>query len=87
MNYFVYILYSEKLDMHYIGQTYNLNKRLLRHNAGYEKFTKKGIPWKLITSVKLESRSEAMKLEKKLKNFKSNKLLYDWIKEVAGSEK
>ena len=58
-----------------------------RHNAGYEKFTKKGIPWILKCYVEVETRSEAMKLEKKLKNFKSNRRLEAWTEEVVGSEK
>jgi len=56
---------------------------LLRHNAGYEKFTSRGKPWKLKFHVEVETRSEAMKLERKLKNFKSNKRLNDWIEKMT----
>ena len=89
MKFYVYILFSEVLGKHYIGQTSDISKRLIRHNSGYEKFTKKGIPWTLKFYTVVDTRSEAMKLEKKIKNFKSNKLLNEWIQkmEVVGSEK
>ncbi|NOX47117.1 MAG: GIY-YIG nuclease family protein [Chlorobi bacterium] len=44
----VYILYSHSLDSFYRGQTNNILERIKRHNSGSEKFTKSGIPWKLI---------------------------------------
>lgn len=53
-------------------------KRLERHNSGFEKYTKNGIPWKLILSIECNDRSEAMSLEKKLKNL-SRKRLNDFI--------
>ena len=81
MEFYTYILFSEKIDKYYIGQTNNLENRLKRHNNGYEKFTRKGAPWKLVGAVKLETRAEAMKLERKLKNFKSRKRLLAWINE------
>ncbi len=36
---FVYILYSEEHDSHYIGQTNDVTERLKRHNLGMEKAT------------------------------------------------
>ena len=77
--YNVYILYSEKLSKYYIGQTNALNDRIHRHNSGFEKFTSKGMPWKLIWSTTKETRSEAMVLERKLKNLSQNRL-QDFIK-------
>ncbi|MBP6512087.1 MAG: GIY-YIG nuclease family protein [Bacteroidia bacterium] len=46
--YYVYILYSISTGSFYKGQTSNLEERLKRHNSGSEKYTYKGIPWKLI---------------------------------------
>ncbi|MFY0651860.1 MAG: GIY-YIG nuclease family protein, partial [Cyclobacteriaceae bacterium] len=66
--YTVYILYSKKLDSYYKGQTANLEDRLRRHNAGYEKSTTPGIPWRLVWSTKKPTRGEALVLERKLKN-------------------
>jgi putative endonuclease len=79
MKFYTYILFSEKLNKHYIGQTNNLENRLKRHNNHQEKYTRKGTPWKLLCAVEVESRAEAMKLEKKLKNFKSAKRLKNWM--------
>jgi putative endonuclease len=66
--YEVYILYSESTGKYYKGQTDNLEGRLRRHNHGYEKATKRGIPWKLIWHVKVEDRVQAVALEKKIKH-------------------
>ena len=87
MRFHVYILYSEKLGVFYTGQTQNLDARIKRHNNGYEKYTKKGLPWVLRCKISCCSRSEAMKLERKIKNFKSQKRMRLFIKEVVGSEK
>jgi putative endonuclease len=74
----VYVLYSESTDTFYKDQTENLHERLERHNKGYEKFTKAGRPWKLVLSIQCENRSEAVKLEKKIKNL-SRKRLCEFI--------
>ncbi len=74
MSYFVYILYSNSIDSFYKGQTNDISQRLLRHNAGYEKYTQKGIPWILIWTKNFETRSEAVILEAKLKNLSKSKL-------------
>ncbi len=36
MDFYVYILYSEKTNQFYKGQTDNVENRLKRHNAGKE---------------------------------------------------
>jgi putative endonuclease len=72
--FFVYILYSEVHLRFYIGQTNNIDDRLLRHNSGKEKSTAPYKPWELLCSIIKETRSEAMILEKKLKNLNSEDL-------------
>ena len=74
MCYFVYILYSAKLDSYYKGQTRDLGERLRRHNQGYEKSTGRGVPWRLVWYRAVENRSEAMLLERKLKNMSRERL-------------
>ena len=64
--YTVYILFSEKLNKYYKGQTQNLKDRLYRHNAGQERYTKTGVPWKLIFFTTKPTLSEAMILEKNM---------------------
>ncbi|MBN1822381.1 MAG: GIY-YIG nuclease family protein [Prolixibacteraceae bacterium] len=67
MKFFIYILGSEVDQSFYIGQTGNLIERVKSHNKGSNKSTKYKKPWKLIYSESLNSRSEAYKLEQKLK--------------------
>jgi putative endonuclease len=55
-------------DMYYVGATNDITDRLKRHNAGLESHTKKYIPWQLVWFTEKPSKSEAFKLEKKLKN-------------------
>ncbi len=83
--FFVYVLKSVKTGRHYKGQTNNLVGRIKRHNNGLEKFTSKELPWELVFYTSKESRSEAMKLERKLKNFKSSNRLELWIESEISS--
>lgn len=66
--FFVYVLFSENLNKFYVGSTQNLESRFLQHNRGKTPFTKSGIPWKLIHFIPLNTRSEAIHLETKIKN-------------------
>lgn len=67
MSYFVYILWSEKLNKFYVGSTQDIVNRLKEHNNGEGSFTSKGIPWILKWSLEVASRSEAVNLENKIK--------------------
>lgn len=67
-SYFTYILYSSKFDRYYIGQTSDFEKRLERHNSGYENATAPYAPWKMVWYTQKFTRSEAVLLEKKRKN-------------------
>ena len=77
MHYFVYILYSAKLDRYYIGRSTDPEKRLEFHNNPIEarKFTARGIPWKMMFSYQCESFEESVKLERYLKKLKSRQAL------------
>ena len=74
MCHYVYILYSVKFDKFYIGQTNDVSDRIKRHNSGTEKATKPFIPWEMIWFTSKETRSEAMILEKKLKNLSKERI-------------
>jgi len=71
--YFIYILYSKKLDRYYVGTTDDVVKRLSEHNSGlYDRsFTVKGIPWDLRLSFECETSEKAYFLERFLKRMKS----------------
>ena len=64
----VYILYSSKLDRFYVGQTSNLENRIIEHNSGESLYTSTGIPWSLLWSTEKSSLRAAEDLELKLKN-------------------
>jgi putative endonuclease len=74
---FVYILRSKKTNKFYCGQTNNLADRLSRHNRGTEKYTKSGIPWEFVHVFDLKSRSDAVRLEKKIKKRGIERFLND----------
>ncbi len=44
----VYVLKSVKFDKLYIGITDNIRRRVLEHNSGVSKSTKKYTPWRLV---------------------------------------
>ena len=72
---FTYILYSEKLDRFYIGYSDNIAWRLERHNQGWGRYTKGGIPWRLVYSEAYELKKDAMHRERQLKQQKSRKFI------------
>ena len=65
-----------------MGQTANLEDRLKRHNEGRVKSTKNGIPWKLVKQLPVEGRSEAVKLERKIKKRGAKRFLDDLNKKI-----
>jgi putative endonuclease len=86
MKYFVYILYSESLDMFYKGQTSDLPHRISRHNMKLEKATQNGVPWILLWSTNKSTRSSAILLEQKLKNLSRIRLINFILKYLEGIE-
>ena len=72
---FAYILYSEKIDRYYVGHTENLKWRLQRHNEGWGKYTKRGIPWELVYFEEFKLKSDAVAREAEIKNKKSRKFI------------
>ncbi len=68
MKFTVYILFSESAQKYYIGQTKDFENRIMEHNLGETSSIKYGIPWKLVWSTIVETRTESMSLERKIKN-------------------
>jgi putative endonuclease len=64
----VYAIKSLSRNYIYVGQTVNLEKRLWRHNKGYEKTTKLYRPFVLIHTEDFENRVLARVKEKYLKS-------------------
>ena len=89
MNFFTYILQSTVDGRFYIGSTDNITKRVKRHNDGRSTYTKKFKPWNLVWYQQFPTRSEAYRLETKLKKYKSHDRLVQYMTENpcgAGSE-
>lgn len=68
--YWVYILWSEKLQRYYIGLTSDIDKRLKYHNYGKSTYTKRGIPWKLVYKELCVTKQDAWKREMQIKGYK-----------------
>ncbi len=74
--YWVYILYSEKIDKYYIGSTSNLQNRVEFHNSAKNKiWSKRGQPWEIVFEHVFESKKDALKAEKFIKKQKSRKFI------------
>ena len=75
MKYTVYILKSKRDNSYYIGNTNNLEKRLIRHNKGYNKSTKRKTPWEIVYIEYYDNRQKAIKRELEIKKIKSRKYI------------
>ncbi len=77
MSYQVYILRSLKNGRHYTGISTDLERRLQEHNNGKTKSTRPHIPYERIWESKPMSKSDALKLEIKIKKRNAKKFLQD----------
>jgi putative endonuclease len=76
VKYVIYIIYSAKCDKYYVGHTDSLERRLDEHNSGRGgTFSKNCYPWILKYSEYFETRSQAMRREKEIKDKKSRKYI------------
>jgi putative endonuclease len=75
--YFVYILQSTVTKKYYAGQTYSVEKRLQEHNEGLSNSTKFGKPWELVWTMEVNTRKEAMQVERKIKSRGIKRFLED----------
>ena len=75
MVYFAYILRSEIKGTYYVGSTADLNQRLQRHNRGRSRYTKRGLPWKLVHTEQFDTRAQATQRERQIKKRKSREYI------------
>ena len=82
MNNSVYIVYSKKLDKHYIGFTENLIQRLDFHlnDTQSRKFTYKVDDWELIFTIECETKHQGLSIEKHIKSMKSRIYIQNLIR-------
>jgi putative endonuclease len=65
---YVYIVRCERDDSLYTGITNNLERRINQHNNGKgAKYTRSRAPVTLVKTFEVDSKSEALKLEYKIK--------------------
>ncbi len=78
MNYYLYILFSKKADIFYVGFTHNIEKRLEQHNhSNQNTFTSKYRPWVVHALFKVNgNKSDAIKIESFIKKQKSKSFLF-----------
>ncbi|MEW5844426.1 MAG: GIY-YIG nuclease family protein [Bacteroidota bacterium] len=62
-----YILFSNSKNKFYVGSTSDLQRRLSEHNSRQTKSTKFGVPWELIYFKESDTKSNAARLESKIK--------------------
>ena len=77
--FYTYVIESERSGRLYIGSTGNLEDRLKRHNENRSKATKGRGPWKLVWARPFVTRSQAARLERRLKQYKSRNYVLNWI--------
>ena len=75
----VYVLHSQRLDRHYVGQTGNIGERLRFHLEKSTPFTAQADDWRLIFLERVASRKDAMALEKRIKQAKSRLAMARYI--------
>ncbi|WP_347050218.1 GIY-YIG nuclease family protein [Flavobacterium olei] len=80
---YLYILYSKSSQKFYIGETNNLEERILKHNnhSYSNSFTKIADDWEIVLTFSCNNREEALYLESFIKRMKSktfnNKIISD----------
>ena len=63
----------------YVGQCDDLDCRVSKHNEGMSKYSATKRPWRLVYFEMYESRGEALKREKQIKNMKSKVYIQNLI--------
>ncbi|NBB75967.1 MAG: GIY-YIG nuclease family protein, partial [Bacteroidetes bacterium] len=65
---------------HYYGHTSDLKDRIKSHNSSQNRFTRGKGPWILIGFIECHSKSEAVKIEQKLKKMKNPSRAIHWLR-------
>jgi len=74
MKHFVYILYSQKHDRYYVGESSDVKLRMTYHNgANVGGYTSKFRPWLLVLKLEVKDYSTARKIERHIKRQKNRR--------------
>ena len=71
MSFAGYILQSLANGSYYVGQTKEIESRIVKHNRGEVLSTRPHKPWKLVYTAKFGTRREAIRWEREVKSHKS----------------
>ena len=71
MEYCVYILFSKIKNRYYVGYTFNLEERIVRHNQKSKGFTGSTNDWEIVYTEKYDSKEKAHNRELQIKSWKS----------------
>ena len=74
MQYFVYILFSEELNVYYKGFSTDVEKRLEYHLKNENKFTSKVRDWKIVYIKEFSDKRSALQEEKRIKKLNRNSI-------------
>ena len=86
--FYTYLLQSQVDQSFYIGQTKDLEQRLILHNEGHSKSTMAKRPWKIVYFEVFDTRSEAIKRERFLGKDNNSKIYTSFISQsLANTEK
>jgi putative endonuclease len=64
-----------------------VEKRVERHNLGWSRSTKSGIPWKVVYTKSFEVKTDALKWESHIKRQKSRNFIEALIESVENEHK
>jgi len=81
MTFYLYILYSKKLNKYYVGATQNIQKRLVSHLSNHRGFTVRAKDWVVVYQETFQSKEAAYAREKQIKSWKSRKMILRLILE------
>ena len=84
--YFVYIIYSGKIDRYYIGFTQDIEARIKKHNSNHDEYTGKKGNWELKYQEEFTTKEGAYASERQIKKWKSRKLIENLIQKNANKE-
>lgn len=82
MSCYIYILQSIAFEKYYVGVSDNPELRLTFHNSIEKGFTSRYRPWEIKFTKEYSTKIEAMKVERKIKSWKSKVM----IKRVISGE-
>jgi putative endonuclease len=80
MPFYVYAIYSTKLNTIYIGQTEYIEKRISDHKKGYSRYTSRSDDWELFYREESQSRTETIRRERQLKSSRGRAYLWGILK-------